>query len=136
MDGDQSSRECIVKPLIISCLSAGLVLAGVLPVAAAPRLSPPDDAAYLRLAAEGDFSAKKDEYMRDANREMQEWNDKLHRKGEHASKDIDQAWSKTKRAAQQLQTASADHWDRAKHGFENAMQGLKDRWHKIHPEDE
>jgi hypothetical protein len=136
MDGDQSSRECIVKPIIISCLSAGLVLASALPAAAAPRLSPPDDAAYLRLAAEGDFSAKKDEYVRDAKRELDEWNDKLHRTGDNAGKDVDRAWSKTKRAAQQLQTASGDQWDHAKRGYENAMQGLKDRWHKIHPEDE
>jgi len=122
-----------VKPIVISCLGAGLLLASA---AAAPHLSAPEQSILVPIATDGDFAAKKDQYMRDAKREMNEWNDKLHRKGEHASKDVDQAWTKTKRAANQLQTASADQWDRAKRGFENAMQGLKDRWHRIHPEDE
>jgi hypothetical protein len=121
--------------LIISCLGAGLVLASGLPAGAAPLPSSPRDPVVVRVAGD-DFAAKKDEYVRGAKREMDEWNDKLHRTGEHAGKDVDQAWSKTKRAAQDLQTASADHWDHAKHGFENAMQGLKDRWHRLHPEDE
>ena len=124
-----------MKPLIISCLGAGLVLASGLPAGAAPLPSSPRDPAVVRVAGD-DFAAKKDEYVRGAKRELDEWNDKLHRKGEHAERDVDQAWTKTKQAAQQLQTASADQWDHAKHGFENAMQGLKDRWHKIHPEDE
>lgn len=122
-----------MKPIVISCLGAGLLLASA---AAAPHLSAPEQSILVPIATDGDFAAKKDQYMRDAKREMNEWNDKLHRKGEHASKDVDQAWTKTKRAANQLQTASADQWDRAKRGFENAMQGLKDRWHRIHPEDE
>ncbi len=122
-----------MKPIVISCLGAGLLLASA---AAAPHLSAPEQTILVPVATDGDFAAKKDQYMRDAKREMNEWNDKLHRKGEHASKDVDQAWTKTKRAANQLQTASADQWDRAKRGFENAMQGLKDRWHRIHPEDE
>lgn len=125
-----------MKPLIISCLGVGLVLAMGLPASAAPYLlSSPRDAVVVRVAGD-DFSAKKDEYVRGAKRELDEWNDKLHRTGEHAGKDVDRAWSKSKQAAQDLQTASADQWDHAKHGFENAMQGLKDRWHKIHPEDE
>ena len=124
-----------MKPLISSCLGAGLVLAIGLPAGGAPLLSSPQAPLVVRVAGD-DFAAKKDEYVRGAKRELNEWNDKLHRKGEHAEKDVDQAWSKTKRAAQQLQTASADQWDHAKRGFEDAMQGLKDRWHKIHPEDE
>ena len=122
-----------MKPMIISGIGAGLLLASA---AAAPHPSAREQNLLVPVAADSDFAVKKDEYMRDAKREMNEWNDKLHRKGEHAQRDLDQAWTKTKRAAQQLQTASADQWDRAKHGFESAMQGLKDRWHRIHPEDE
>jgi hypothetical protein len=122
-----------VKPIIISGLGAGLLLASA---AAAPHLSAPEQSILVPVATDSDFAAKKDQYLRDAKREMNEWNEKLHRKGEHAERDVDQAWTKTKHAAQQLQTASADQWDRAKRGFENAMQGLKDRWHRIHPEDE
>jgi hypothetical protein len=126
-----------VKTAMISCLSVGLALAGTVPAVAMHGLSAsPAHPAYIRSVAEGDFAAKKDEYMRDAKREMDEWGDKLHRAGDHAGKDVDQAWSNTKDAAGRLQSASADQWDHAKHGFESAMQGLKDRWHKIHPEDE
>jgi hypothetical protein len=135
-DDDPSSGSAPVKPLIISCLSAGIALAIGLPVGAVPRPSLPSEAFLVRVATDGDFATKKDEYMRGVKREMSEWNAKLHRKGEHAERDVDQAWTKTKEAAQRLQTASADRWDRAKHGFEDAMQGLKDRWHRIHPEDE
>jgi uncharacterized protein with von Willebrand factor type A (vWA) domain len=124
-----------VRSLIISCFAAGLALASAQPSAAAPPLSSSEHPALVRVASD-DFAAKKDEYVRDAKRELDEWNDKLHRHSEHASRDVDEAWSKTKKAAHQLQTASADQWGRAKHGFETAMQGLKDRWHKIHPEDE
>jgi hypothetical protein len=122
---------------MISCLSMGLALSGTVPALAIEPLSPsPAHPSYIRPVAESDFATKKDEYMRGAKREMDEWGDKLHRAGDHAGKDVDQAWSNTKDAARRLQSASADQWDRAKHGFENSMQGLKDRWHKIHPEDE
>jgi exonuclease VII large subunit len=124
-----------VKPFVISCFGAGLALASAQPSAAAPILWPSEHPALIRVASD-DFAAKKDEYVRDAKRELDEWNDKLRRHSEHASKDVDEAWSKTKQAAHQLQTASADQWGRAKRGYETAMQGLKDRWHKIHPEDE
>ena len=126
-----------MKKAKISWLSLGLVLAGTAPALAIDRVSPSRaQTAYIHSVAESDFSAKKDEYMRDAKREMDEWGDKMHRAGDQAGKDVDQAWNNTKAAAQRLQSASADQWDHAKHGFENAMQGLKDRWHKIHPEDE
>ena len=124
-----------MKPVVIWCFGAGLALANAQPSAAAPLLSPSEHPPLVRLASD-DFAAKKDEYVRDAKRELDEWNDKLRRQGEHAGKDVDEAWSKTKKAARQLQTASADQWGHAKRGFETALQGLKDRWHKIHPEDE
>ena len=126
-----------MKTVMISCLGTSLLLAGAMPALAIEPLSPsPAHGGYIRPIAEGDFATKKDEYMRGAKREMDEWGDKMHRAGDHASKDVDQAWSSTKEAARRLQSASADQWDHAKHGFEGAMQGLKDRWHKIHPEDE
>jgi hypothetical protein len=124
-----------MKLVIVSCLSAGLAIAGNSPAAAVQCHLASVHAGYVAIA-DSDFAAKKDEYLRDAKREMQEWGDKLDRAGNHASKDVDRAWTKTKDAAHRLQVASATQWDRAQRGFEDAMQDLKARWHKIHPEDE
>lgn len=124
-----------MRPMMISCLSAGLAIAGALPALAAPDFAPAHRAAYVAVA-DSDFARKKDEYVQSAKREMQEWGDKIEHAGGHAERDVNRAWTKTKDASRRLQTASADRWDRAKAGFESAMQDLKDRWHKIHPEDE
>lgn len=123
-----------MRPMI-TYLSAGLAIAGAFPAVAAPGLGPANRAMYVAVA-DSDFARKKDEYVQDAKREMQEWGDKIEHAGGHAERDVNRAWNKTKEAAQRLQTASGDRWDRAKQGFENAMQDLKDRWHKVHPEDE
>jgi hypothetical protein len=125
-----------MKAMIISCLSAGLALAATVPAAAVPRVPSLGDTAYINPVADSEFAAKKDEYMQSVKREMQEWGDKLHHVGSHAEGDLDRAWIKTKNAAHQLQAASADDWGRARQGFENSMRALKDRWHKIHPENE
>lgn len=125
-----------MKTVIISCLSAGLAIAGSFSADAVSRFSTGDHTAYAAPVADSDFAAKKDAYMQDVKREMQEWGDKIDHAGSHVERDVGQAWTKTKGAAHRLQVTSANHWDRSRQGFEDAMQDLKTRWHKIHPEDQ
>ena len=135
-----------MKLIILSSLGLALVAAAA-PASALPQASRPDRNASFEAVADSDFAAKKDEYMDQVTQEMHEWGDKLHQAGEateakaheaagQASADLDRAWAKTKDASRRLKAASAEQWDRAKGNFETAMQDLRDRWHKIHPEDE
>jgi hypothetical protein len=128
--------EGIVKTVIISCLSAGVAIAGPFSAGAVSRFSTRDHTAYAAPVADSDFAVKKDAYMQDVKREMQEWGDKLDHAGSHVERDVGRAWTKTKDAAHRLHVASADHWDRSRQGFDDAMRDLKTRWHKIHPEDQ
>ena len=140
------------KFVIASCLSGTFLLMGALSTTAAvgiagvpgPSLA---TGAHVQLVADSDFGTKKDEYLRRAGAEMREWRDKLHDLGEkaeakgheakaEASEHLDAAWSTTKEKWGSLQTASAEHWDGAKRSFEKASAELREKWHRIHPDDE
>ena len=136
-----------MKSIILSSLGLALVAAAAAPASALPQAAPLDRNAVFETIADSDFATKKDEYMDQVTQEMHDWGEKLHQAGEateskahqaadQASAGLDRAWSKTKDASRRLKAASAEQWDHAKVQFESAMQDLKDRWHKIHPEDE
>jgi hypothetical protein len=133
---------------ILNALAAGgtLLLIAAVPAAGQP-MSLHASGAPIRLVAEGDFGAKKDEYVQRSKSEMREWQRKMHDAGETAEAKgheasaatksaLHDAWAKTETESRKLETASADGWDSAKRSFEKASQNLKDTWHKIHPDDE
>ena len=130
---------------ILLLLIAALPAAGQTP--AAQSTSPQASGTPTRLTAEGDFGAKKDEYVRKSKDEMQTWQERVHDFGETAEakgdeanaaakSDLRKAWADTEAQSRKLETASADGWEGAKASFEKASQNLKDTWHKIHPGDE
>lgn len=133
---------------IISALatSGTLLLLLAASPAAGQAIPPHASGAPTRLTAEGDFGAKKDEYVRRSKAEMQEWQQKVHdfdgtaeAKGHEANaaaeSDLRKAWANAEAESRKLETASADGWDGARASFEKASQNLKDAWHRSHPED-
>ena len=136
---------------ILNALAAGailLLLIAALPGAgqspADPSVSPQASGAPTRLTAEGDFGAKKDEYVRKSKDEMRAWQQKVHDFGETAEakgheanaaakSDLRKAWANTEAQSRKLESANAAGWDGAKASFEKASQTLKEAWHKNHP---
>lgn len=122
-----------------------LLLIAALPAAGQP-MSLHASGAPIRLVADGDFGAKKDEYVQRSKAEMREWQRKMHDAGETAGAKgqeasaatksaLRDAWAKTEAESRKLEAASAEGWDSATSSFEKASQNLKDTWHKIHPQD-
>lgn len=123
-----------MKAAVIACASVTLMAGAMFQASAVERTLTPERPAYLLPVADSDFSAKKDEYMAQVKREMEDWGDKLHHAGRDAQERLDGAWTATKEAAGKLQVASSTQWDRAKQGFESALQDLKDRWRQSRPD--
>jgi len=135
-----------MKLLNALAMSGALFLTAALPAAGQP-ISPQASGPPLQLAAEGEFGAKKDEYVQKSKSEMAEWRRKVDElkaksqtKGHEASaaseRHLHEAWAKTEAESHKLEGASADGWENAKSSFEKASQNLKDAWHKLHPEAE
>jgi len=115
------------------------MLIGVLHAAAGQSL--PTDRP-VRLAASSDATADRDTYVRKAQDDLRDWQQKLHAFGEKAkiegqkdstavANDLNKAWAKTKTEADRLQSASADAWESAKVSYEKASRELRDDWRKI-----
>jgi hypothetical protein len=95
--------------------------------------------------ADNDFTATKDKYVDQARDQMADWKRKLDDAGDKvgaqartssdaAQRDLNTAWRKTQAAADRLQGASQDGWDRVKTSFEKASHDLKDTWNRVHPD--
>jgi len=135
-----------MKLLNALAMSGALLLTAALP-AAAQSISPQASGPPRQLAAEGEFGAKKDEYVQKSKSEVAEWRRKVDElkaksqtKGREASsaseRHLHEAWAKTEAESHKLEGASADGWENAKSSFEKASQNLKDAWHKLQPEAE
>jgi hypothetical protein len=101
----------------------------------------------LKLVDSEDFAARKDAYLRKMRTEMAEWRQKMHAAGQwteaeahEASADsnarLNQAWTATERAWRNLQSESAEGWDKAKHAYERSTAELRAQWHKLRPDDQ
>jgi hypothetical protein len=132
-----------MRTLSASVVIGALMLIGAL-AAAADRSIAADP--QIQLAADSGPTADKDTYTQKARDEMQAWQQKLHdfsenakaqgqKAGDAAENGLNAAWTKTEEAAQRLQTASADGWERAKISFEQASRELADAWDRIRAPD-
>jgi hypothetical protein len=52
-----------------------------------------------------------------------------------AAKDLESAWTETKTASSQLDTAGEKDWDSAKASFQTASHKLAVAWQKLNPKD-
>jgi hypothetical protein len=120
------------------------VLIGGAALAAQP-VAPERAARGIWLVADSDFSATKDKYVDQARDQMADWKRKLDDAGDKvgaqartssdaAERDLHTAWRKTQAAADRLQGASQDGWDRVKSSFERASRDLKETWNRVHPD--
>lgn len=134
-----------MKTLNILAAAGTLLLIAAGPAAGQP-ISLHASGPPMRLVAEGDFGAKKDEYVQRSKTEMREWQRKMHDAGETvgakgqdagaATKSaLHDAWAKTEAESRKLGAASADGWEGARSSFEKASQNFKDAWRKLHPDD-
>ncbi len=128
-----------MRNFLVSIVIGSLMLIGVLHAAAGQSL--PTDRP-VRLAASSDATADRDTYVRKAQDDLRDWQQKLHEFGEKAKierqkdstaveNDLNKAWAKTKTEADKLQSASADAWESAKVSYEKASRELMDDWRKI-----
>ena len=124
---------------IVSIVIGPLMLIGVLHAAAGQSL--PTDRP-VRLAASSEATADRDTYIRKAQDDLRDWQQKLHEFGEKAKiegqkdataveNDLNKAWAKTKTEAGKLERASVNDWERAKISYEKASRELRDDWRKV-----
>ena len=132
-----------MKPqfLVLTVAGAALMTTGM---AAASTLLRNDNRAVLRVVdSDGSLSsAKRDEYMRKADREYREWQDRMGHwaakakdksadAGDDAKRHLDQAWSDVKDNWNMLQAAAPASWDKARKAYESASQRLKSAWDTV-----
>jgi uncharacterized protein involved in type VI secretion and phage assembly len=133
--------KILIAPIVIGMLA----LAGASPAAAQSK-SVPDKGTSVGMAASSDSEADRKSYTQQAQGEMQLWEQRLHdfnAKVEanatdtqtNASKDLDGAWTKTKTAWNQLETAGENDWTSAKSSFQDASHRLGLAWQKVNPKD-
>jgi hypothetical protein len=134
----------VLAPIVIA---AALLTGGALPTTAA-TVTPPAGAGHtvLRAMPAADAGSDRDSFTAKAEAEMHDWQRKFddaaqsaRAKGEEGgaatSRALDHAWTKTKDASHQLESASTDGWDKAKAEFEQASHDLAAEWHKVYPGD-
>jgi hypothetical protein len=132
-----------VKVFIIPFIAA-LALASAFPAAAQSNLGS-GSGASVRMAAAQDSTADRETYIRKAQNDMQDWQQKLHAFGakirakathahNSAGDDLNKAWTRAEAASGRLEIVSSEDWDSAKISFERASHKLALAWHKIDPE--
>jgi len=128
-----------VRHSIVSIVIGPLMLIGVLHAAAGQSL--PTDRP-VRLAVSSEATADRDMYIRKAQDDIRDWQQKLFEFCEKAKiegqkdstaveSDLNRAWAKTKTEAGRLERASANDWQSAKVSYEKAARELRDDWRKI-----
>lgn len=135
-----------MRTFAASLLTLSLVAAGPLPAVAverAPAAAP--HGAIVRV--DDDFTRKRTEYQERAQRQMDEWGQKINRAAESAKErgkrltdnaqaELDKAWSETREQWAKLQQASADGWERTRTAYERASRKMRDEWNKFYPEND
>ncbi len=129
--------------VIAAVLLAGTALPAFA-VTAPARLG--TDAGAFRATPMADETSDRAKFTAKAEAEMREWQRKFdaaaHRAkaagkegGAAASRELNLAWAKTKKASRDLKTASAKGWGKAKSEFDEASDRLTAEWHKVYPGD-
>lgn len=129
-----------MRILTMSIVIGPLMLIGVPPVAGQSKSPDPQ----IQLTANGNSTADKDSYTRNARDEMRAWRQKLrglgetvkvkgHEAGAVADSELNAAWIKTRSEEHKLNLATAEDWESAKASFEKADRELADAWDKARP---
>jgi hypothetical protein len=108
-----------------------------------PAFPYPEDRLMLVVAgsAAKEKSGEMDQYLHQAEQEMQEWQkkvdayaEKARRKGSEAAKEAQQSmeagWSKVQEQWQRLENASQEAWEETRQGYENARDAFQKEWNK------
>lgn len=133
--------KILIAPIVIGMLA----VAGISPTAAQSKpLS--DKGTTVGVATAHDAAADRNSFTQQAQEEVRTWQTRLNdfnaklgakaTKAEaNASKGLENAWTKTKTAAGQLETAGAKDWDSAKASFQSASHKLSVAWQKVNAKD-
>lgn len=135
-----------MRPLSASLLTLSLIATGPLTAMAVER-TPSAAPHALVVRVDDDFSHKRQEYQERAQRQMDEWGQKINRAAESAKEngkrltddaqsELDHAWADTKEQWSKLQQASADGWERTRTAYEQASRKMRDEWNKFHPDND
>jgi hypothetical protein len=128
-----------IAPIVIGTLA----LAAASPAAAQSKPSS-DQGVSVGTANSHDPAAERSSYTQTAKSEMKLWQQKLldfetkmQAKATEAktrtSKELDDAWTETKSAFSQLETAGEADWNSAKASFKTASAKLAVAWQKVNP---
>ncbi|HYM32221.1 MAG TPA: hypothetical protein VEU47_13030 [Candidatus Cybelea sp.] len=134
-----------MKMFVASAVAGFLLIGGAASAPAATAIEYAPEGSYMKLSDSGDFATTRNEYEHKARRQIDEWQQKMSRFGDDAkdtaSKAADSAearlrvaWGDVKQRWEQLESASADGWDKARAAFEKASNRMKEAWNKAHPE--
>jgi len=108
-----------------------------------PAFPYPEDRVLMVVAgsAAKEKSGEMDQYLRQAEQEMQEWQKKIdayaeeaRRKGGDAAKEAKESmkagWSKVQEQWQRLENASQEAWEETRQGYENARDAFQKEWNE------
>jgi hypothetical protein len=98
----------------------------------------------MLVADANDFAAQRDEYIRKAQDEFQEWQNRMSqwtdeakanggKISEETRQNLDKAWTDVEANWRKLQAAAPQTWDKARASFEEASERMKSAWEKIQP---
>ncbi len=96
------------------------------------------------LADAPDFAAQRDEYVRKAQDEFREWQNRMSewtddakangsKASEETRRNLDKAWNDVQANWRTLQAAAPQAWGKARASFEEASERMKSAWEKIQP---
>jgi hypothetical protein len=125
----------------------GSVLLMGSPAAFAATVQPGDQPAAIRVAANDDWAAKKQEYEARAQAQLDEWRadmDQMTAQAKAKSQEysastrenLDHAWADAKVQWAKLKEATAEDWDKARISFESASARMKKALHDIQAKNE
>lgn len=128
----------LFAPIVIGTLA----ITGVSPAGAQSK--PADKATSVGLFTSPDPAADRNSYTQQARDQVRNWEKRLHdfdAKAQvkataaeaNASKELNDAWTETKSASSELETAAEADWDGAKASFKKATDKLVVAWHNADP---
>jgi hypothetical protein len=128
-----------IGPILIGLLA----LAGVSPATAQSKPAS-DPGTSVGMSTARDAAAERSNFTQQARDEVRDWQQKLHdfdakakvkatATQANASKVLNDAWTETKSASSELETATEADWASAKASFKTASNKLAVAWHKVNP---
>ena len=133
-----------MKTSMTRSLMSALLLVGGTAVAGATPANPATGVGVMLVADANDFAAQRDEYIRKAQDEFQEWQNRMSqwtdeakanggKISEQTRQNLDKAWTDVKANWRKLQAAAPQTWDQARASFEEASERMKSAWETIQP---